>query len=49
MEKPAGKWPRRFTRRRNEMSKISILLPLIVVILDVKVKIIWKPIIRKKR
>ena len=31
------------------MRKISNFLPLIVVIFDVKVKIIWKLIIRKKR
>jgi hypothetical protein len=31
------------------MAHISIFLPLIVVILEVKVKIIWKRIIRKTR
>jgi hypothetical protein len=31
------------------MRTISIFLPLIVVILEVKVKIIWKRIIRKTR
>jgi hypothetical protein len=31
------------------MTHISIFLPLIVVILEVKVKIIWKRIIRKTR
>jgi hypothetical protein len=41
--------PRRFTRRRKEMRIFSIFLPLIVVILDVKVKIIRKTIIRKTR
>jgi hypothetical protein len=41
--------PRRFTRRRKEMSQVSIFLPLIIVSLVVKVKIVWKPIIRKKR
>jgi hypothetical protein len=49
MEKPAGKRPRRLTRRRNEMRTISIFLPLIVVILEVKVKITRKLIIRKPR
>jgi hypothetical protein len=49
MEKPAGKRPRRLTRRRNEMRHISIFLPLIVVILEVKVKITRKLIIRKAR
>jgi hypothetical protein len=49
MEKPAGNWPRRFSRRRNEMWNISIFLPMIVVTLDVKVKVIWKVIIRKRR
>jgi hypothetical protein len=42
-------WPRQLTRRRNEVHTISIFLPLIVVILEVKVKIIRKPILRKKR
>jgi hypothetical protein len=49
--KPAGADPRRFTRRRNEMSTVSIFLPLIVVILELKVKVIVirKTIIRKQR
>jgi hypothetical protein len=47
--KTGGDWPRRFTRRRNEMHKVSIFLPPIGVILEVKVKIIGKTIIRKRR
>jgi hypothetical protein len=49
MEKPTGNEPRRLTRRRSEMLTISIFLPLIVVILEVKVKITRKSIIRKAR
>jgi hypothetical protein len=41
--------PRRFTRRRKEMPKVSIFLPLIIVILEVKVKIIRKIVVRKTR
>jgi hypothetical protein len=41
--------PRRLTRRKHEMRIVSIFLPLIVVILEVKVKIIRKSIIRKTR
>jgi hypothetical protein len=47
--KTGGERPRRPTRRRNEMRYISIFLPLILVILEVKVKIVRKPIIRKTR
>jgi hypothetical protein len=48
-EKTGGDWPRRFSSWRKEMSYVSIFLPIVVVILEVKVKIIWKPIIRKTR
>jgi hypothetical protein len=47
--KTGGEGPRRFSRWRNEMRKISNFLPQILVICDVKVKIVWKLIIRKRR
>ena len=47
--KAGGDRPRRLTRRRNEVPNISIFLPLIIVILKVKVKIIRKSILRKRR
>ena len=47
--KAGGEGPRRPTRRRIEMVRVLIFLPLIVVIIEVKVKIIRKPIIRKTR
>jgi len=51
MGKPARNWPRRLTRRRKEVHKISIFLPLFLVILGVKVKVILirKTIVRKQR
>jgi hypothetical protein len=48
-QKTGGDRPRRFTRWRNEMPTISNFLPWILVIFDVKVKIVWKVIIRKRR
>jgi hypothetical protein len=48
MGKPAG-IPPPANQGKPEMPNISIFLPLIVVILVVKVKIIRKPIIRKSR
>jgi hypothetical protein len=48
-EKTGGEWPRRFSRWRNEISTVSNFLPWILVILEVKVKIIWKVTIRKRR
>jgi hypothetical protein len=48
MGKPAGMVPPA-NQRRFEMTAHLIFLPLILVIIDVKVKIIRKPIIRKKR
>jgi hypothetical protein len=47
--KTGEEWPRRFTRRRKEMRIVSTFLPLILVILEVKVKIIRKTTIRKTR
>jgi hypothetical protein len=48
-EKPARAGLAGFSRRRTEMKRTLVFLPLVIVILTVKVKIIRRSKLRKKR